>query len=55
MSNSLFADVVALIVDSEKCMLRIVNVMGVVDLCGRKKMKINVNKMIVRNIYICRI
>ena len=38
----LFADDAVQIADSEECLQRMVNEMGVV--CGRRKLKINVNK-----------
>ena len=41
-SSLLFADDAVLIADSEECLQRMVNEMGVV--CGRRKLKVNVNK-----------
>ena len=38
----LFADDAVLIVDSEECLQRMANEMGMV--CGRRKLKVNMNK-----------
>ena len=40
-SSLMFADNIILIADSEECLLRMVNEIGVV--CGRSKLKVRVN------------
>ena len=45
----MFADDVVLIADSEKCLQRMVNEMGVG--CGRRKLMVNVNKSKVMKVH----